>query len=139
MGADISCKRDDPLRDYSSVQMQQGKVLLDPDWNEQAAVVERRLRALAGHVLGRATVAHTTPDACRLTRSGERDPSIGRGRMYVDGFPAEHHGAAALELDERLAERSSVETLGRDTTLKVRPESIYGWPWTVDHSAKPDA
>ncbi len=70
MGADFSRIRINPLLDYAGVELKQGGVLLDADVNELVAIVDRRLRALASDVLGRATVSSTTPDAFKITVSG---------------------------------------------------------------------
>ena len=45
MSADISRVRFDPLRDFSGVVLQQGRLLLDADFNEYVALLDRRLRA----------------------------------------------------------------------------------------------
>ena len=45
MGADISRVRFDPLRDFAGVVLQQGRLLLDADFNEYVALLDRRLRA----------------------------------------------------------------------------------------------
>jgi hypothetical protein len=112
MGADFSRERFDPNRDYSGVLMQQGRVMLDADWNEQVSVVARRLRAAAADlgsrgpqlgVAGTAVVPRTTPDGFAITVVGGV-MSIGRGRIYVDGVLAENHGAGAPEWDALLAE-----------------------------------
>ena len=93
MAADFSRVRINPLADWAGVELQQGRVLLDADFNELVAVVDRRLRALASDVLGRATHSQTTPDAFKLSPVAGAF-SIGRGRMYVDGLLAENHGRA---------------------------------------------
>lgn len=117
MGADVSRVRFDPLRDHSGVLMQQGRLLLDADWNEQADVVARRIRAgtadLGSHgpvegIAGVAAYPATTPDAFRIT-VGEGGLLIGRGRMYVDGLLAENHGAGADEFDPVLSETRHAE------------------------------
>lgn len=92
MGADLSRIRLDPLRDHAGVVLQQGRVLLDADFNELVDVMDRRLRAAASDVLGRATVSSATPDAFRI-EAAAGGLAIGRGRMYVDGLLAECHGA----------------------------------------------
>ncbi|MFG2328079.1 DUF6519 domain-containing protein [Streptomyces sp. NPDC048604] len=112
MGADLSRVRFDALRDHSGVVMQQGRLLLDSDWNEFAAIVDRRLRAAAADLgspgisegfTGVAAVPRTTPDAFRIT-SAAGGLTIGRGRMYVDGLPAENHGTGdELAFDPLLA------------------------------------
>ena len=106
MGADFSRVFDHSLLGYSGVALKQGSVLLDSDVNELVAILDRRLRALAGDVLGRATVGANTPGAFRITVSGS-DLLIGRGRLYVDGLLAENHGAANFaerEFDDLMAE-----------------------------------
>ncbi|WP_372015294.1 DUF6519 domain-containing protein [Pseudoxanthomonas sp. 10H] len=104
MATDLSRIRHDPLLDWAGVQLKQGGVLLDADANELVAVLDRRLRALAGDVLGRSTVSQTTPDAFRIVPTGGGDLDIGRGRLYVDGLLAENHGGGAAAFDSLLAE-----------------------------------
>ena len=101
MGADFSRVRFNPLLDYSGVELEQGRVLLDADANELMAIVDRRLAALASDTLGRATVSSTTPDAFKITAVGS-DLLIGKGRFYVDGLLAENHGAASSDPAKRL-------------------------------------
>lgn len=125
MGADLSRVRFDALRDHSGVVMQQGRLLLDSDWNEFVAIVDRRLRAAAADLgtpgvtegfSGAAVVPRTTPDAFRITSSAD-GMTIGRGRMYVDGLLAENHGTGAAVLDPLLAEPSRAQ----DTPYEQQP------------------
>jgi hypothetical protein len=119
MHGDLSRVRFDPGRDHSGVVLQQGRLLLDADWNELVAILDRRLRAGAADldsagpvpgIVGVAVVPRTTPDAFRVTLSGGA-LSIGRGRMYVDGLVAENHGGPPLAFDRLLAEqRGTVDT-----------------------------
>src|SRR3954454_11054643 len=114
MGADLSRGRFDPLRDFAGVVLQQGRLLLDADFNEYVALLDRRLRAEtcdltsfgpdANHA-GTAWVPRQTPDGFRVTASGG-GLSIGRGRMYVDGLLAENHGITQTGFDSLLAERT---------------------------------
>jgi hypothetical protein len=96
MATDFSRIRSNPLLDYAGVQLKQGAVLLDADANEGTAILDRRLRALASDVLGRATVGSNTKDAFRITlgttSTGAQTLNIGPGRLYVDGLLAENHG-----------------------------------------------
>src|SRR5215472_892913 len=98
MSADFSKVRFNALVDYAGVELKQGAVLLDTDANELNAILDRRLRALAGDVLGRSTVGANTPDAFRITLDapspGTATLLIGPGRPYVDGLLAENHGKA---------------------------------------------
>src|SRR5437667_4424328 len=99
MGADISRVRFDPFDDFAGVVLQQGRLLLDADFNEYVALLDRRLRAETVDLtsfgpdpthVGVSWVPRLTPDAFRVTTSGG-GLTIGRGRMYVDGLLAENH------------------------------------------------
>lgn len=108
MATDFSRVRLNPLLDYAGVELKQGGVLLDADANELVEIVDRRLRALASDVLGRATVSATTKDAFKIAVTGSK-LTIGKGRLYVDGLLAENHGAtsdvsAKRVFDDLLAE-----------------------------------
>lgn len=100
----------DPLKDYSGVVMQQGRVQLDSDWNEWLAELSRRIQAGTLDILGRAVYPATTPHAFEITASspgGKNTLLIGPGRMYVDGLLAENHGdPKAARWDPALDEMS---------------------------------
>ena len=66
MGADFSRIRSNPLLDFAGVELKQGGVVLDADFNELVAAIDRRLRATASDILGRSTVSSTTPDAFKI-------------------------------------------------------------------------
>lgn len=113
MAADLSRVRFDALRDHSGVVLQQGRLLLDADWNELVDVLDRRLRASiadldspgpAAGAAGVAVVPRTTPDGFAVTLSGGT-LSIGRGRLYVDGVLAENHGTGPAAYDALLGEQ----------------------------------
>lgn len=53
MSGDYSRFPFDPRRNYSAVLLQQGRVLLDQDWNEQSAMASRGFRAAVVDLLGR--------------------------------------------------------------------------------------
>src|SRR6478672_6321228 len=114
MGADLSRVRFDPLRDFSGVVLQQGRLLLDADFNEFVALLDRRLRAETidltsfgpdPNQAGESWVPRQTPDGFRVTASGGK-LTIGRGRMYVDGLLAENHGTQTTGFDPLLSERT---------------------------------
>lgn len=112
MSGDYSRYRFDPWLDFAGVLMQQGRVQLDADWNEQADLLDRRLRAEGVDIFGLdptpgisgvAVVSPQTPTAFRIEAVGGTI-RIGRGRMYVNGLLAENHGRGNPELDPVLAE-----------------------------------
>ncbi|MFJ8074329.1 DUF6519 domain-containing protein [Streptomyces sp. NPDC096176] len=89
MHADISRDTFRPDRHYSAVVAQQGRVQLDADANEQAAIQLHQARTVASDLIG----AHGGPrDAAGFEvrfLGGSReldDVSIGAGRYYVDGI-----------------------------------------------------
>ncbi len=128
MPADISRVRFDPLRDFAGVVLQQGRLLLDADFNELVALLDRRLRAETSDLTsfgpdpdhaGVAWVPRQTPDAFRVTLTGGA-LSIGRGRMYVDGLLAENHGTELDGFDPLLSEVTGTA----DTPYAAQPY----WP-----------
>jgi len=101
---DISRKRFQPRKNYGGVVMQQGRVQLDADWNENVAIRDRRDRSETYDTFGTCIYPETTPDAFKIEASGGT-LEIGPGRMYVDGLQAENHGLDPLEWDPHLAEQ----------------------------------
>jgi hypothetical protein len=105
MSGDYSRKTFEPRENFSGVGMQQGRVQLDADWNEQSAIQDRRWRAETVDIIGRCGYPRATPDAFRITNAGGA-LEIGPGRMYVDGLLAENHGGTPLVFDATLAEET---------------------------------
>jgi Family of unknown function (DUF6519) len=89
MKGDFSRQTADPKKHYSGVLMQQGRVQLDADWNEQLAISQHRVQTEAQDVIG--------PGAAPLAGGGFAisftqdisDLTISPGRMYVDGILCE--------------------------------------------------
>lgn len=114
MSGDYSKHGFNPNKDYSGVLMQQGRVQLDRDWNEQIEIQDRRLRAETADLLGRCGVPQETPDGFKIDVLDARPPlTIGRGRIYVDGLLAENHGAG-LVFHTLLAELRGTASLRYD-------------------------
>ncbi|MFB7469380.1 DUF6519 domain-containing protein [Kitasatospora sp. NPDC056184] len=92
MHADFSRLTFRPGKHYSAVLTQQGRVQLDADANEQAAIERYQLRTLAADLIGR----HGGPAAAAGFAIGHvpgshdlDDLTIGGGRYYVDGVLCE--------------------------------------------------
>ncbi|MGA1875562.1 MAG: DUF6519 domain-containing protein [bacterium] len=89
MSGDFSRKTFDKKKHYSGVLMQQGRVQLDADWNEQLEIHQHRTETEAKDVIGRCGVPKKEdgfkidifPDGSDLT--------ISPGRIYVDGLLCE--------------------------------------------------
>ena len=81
-----------PEKRYSSVLMQQGRVQLDADSNEQVEILKRRWEVQAMDTFGKCVVPTSIPGnatAFQITIAGPDDLNIDAGRMYVDGLLAE--------------------------------------------------
>src|SRR6266571_3166052 len=93
MKADFTRVTFDPTKHYSRVLMQQGRVQLDADWNEQAAILLHYLQALTADLIG----PFGGPDSDMLgfalfNALPNTDFMIGGGRYYVDGLLCESEG-----------------------------------------------
>jgi len=89
MKADFTRDAFDPLKRFTRVLMQQGRVQLDADWNEQAAILLRYTQALAADLIG----PHGGPTAnlgFQIADSNvPTDFAITPGHYYVDGILCE--------------------------------------------------
>ncbi len=98
MKGDFSTWRFDPTKHFTQVLKQQGRVDLDSDWNEQAAISQHMMRTLIMDLLG----AQGGPvnycgfgleDAASVgLKPAAGDFVIGEGRYYVDGLLVENSG-----------------------------------------------
>jgi hypothetical protein len=92
MNGDFSRLTFDPSKHYSSVLLQQGRVQLDADGNEQASLGLHYLRAFIADIIG----SHGgTVDSFKITPVGGAnnevvDIEIGAGHYYVDGILCEN-------------------------------------------------
>jgi hypothetical protein len=93
MSGDYTRFTDKPQKRYSGVLMQQGRVQLDADWNEQTEIVKRRWQTQAIDTFGHCAVPKdTNPDAFKVLAFVVGPPSnltLGEGRIYVEGLIAE--------------------------------------------------
>lgn len=129
MKGDFSRFTYDPARHYSRVNMQQGRVQLDADWNEQVEIQLHYLRALAfdligpyggplnncGFSIGFQDLAgeNRSGKVVRLHPSGHGDFTIGRGRYYVAGLLCENDADCLFSAQPHYA----AELLGAGTYL----------------------
>lgn len=83
MKGDFSRLTYDQEKQFSRVFMQQGRVQLDADWNEQAAIFLESLRSLTADVIG----SHGGMTATSFQiEPGETGFHIKKGRYYVQGI-----------------------------------------------------
>jgi hypothetical protein len=89
MNGDITRSTFSQEKHYSGVRMQQGRVQLDADWNEQLDITAHRIEAEAADVIGGCGgPLHAAGFA--LTPGPVAVPTIGKGRYYVNGILCEN-------------------------------------------------
>ncbi|MDR4484422.1 MAG: DUF6519 domain-containing protein [Nitrospirales bacterium] len=90
MKGDFSRNTFDPGKHFSRVLLQQGRVQLDADSNEQTAILLHYLRTLAADLIG-PSAGPAGSDGFKIKSSIENnDFHIGPGRYYVDGILCEN-------------------------------------------------
>ncbi|HEX2210212.1 MAG TPA: DUF6519 domain-containing protein [Longimicrobium sp.] len=90
MHADITRDTFDPARDFTRVLMQQGRVPLDADLNEQASIHLHYLRALATDLIGPHGGPRDDLGFAITWDEANRSLTVGRGRYYVNGVLCEN-------------------------------------------------
>lgn len=101
MEGDFTRNSDDPRNQFSGVLMQQGRVQLDADWNEQWAIQTRALRTALSDLIGQ----HGGPAGklgfalAQDEKDEGRNLTISTGPYYVDGIRCEAVGAQPISVD----------------------------------------
>jgi len=94
MQADFSRTTFDPAKHFSAVLAQQGRVSLDADFNEQAAILLRQLRTAITDIVGPAGAPAGDNGGFEVSavtgRKPTEDLAISAGRMYVGGVLIEN-------------------------------------------------
>lgn len=94
MKGDFSRLTFDQKNQFTRVLMQQGRVQLDADWNEQAGILLHYLQALAADLIGPSGGPEAALGFKIEADNNERgelvDLKIGNGRYYVDGLLCEN-------------------------------------------------
>ena len=117
MKGDFSRDSFDPTKNVYRVLMQQGRVQLDADWNEQIATLLYRLEAVVSDLFG--PFVGPEHDCGFEIRASDNDDDafvIGAGRYYLGGALAEN-------FDNRLSFSRA------DDALKVGPHLVYLDVW----------
>jgi hypothetical protein len=87
--ADLTRSTFRPEKHYRSVRMQQGRVQLDADWNEQVDIVEHLDETTRIDVIGRCGAPEANAGFGIDATPGGADLTISPGRLYVDGIVCE--------------------------------------------------
>ncbi len=89
MAGDFSRNTFDSRKHFSGVLMQQGRVLVDAEWNEQLAIQHHRTHAETRDVVGRCGTPKAE-DGFHISQTPQGDDLlIAPGRYYVDGLLCE--------------------------------------------------
>lgn len=97
MASDTSRVTFDPHNSFSGVFLQQGRAVLDADWNELVALFQRRIRTETVDTIGRAVVPIETPEGFEIRLTNDGGLEYGRGRFYCDGYSCESWGQAEFD------------------------------------------
>ena len=144
MQGDFTRDTFDPSKHFSRVLMQQGRVQVDADWNEQTSILLHYLRTLAKDILGPyagpasdlgfeiitkgmflgpaldTKLAAIEPDAARRTALktalDNGNLIIGPGRYYVEGVLVENGGAVLY-----------TEQPGYPFNDETKPDALKNW------------
>ena len=122
MKADLSRATFDQARRYRSVRMQQGRVQLDADWNEQQDILNRRIEIETRDSLGPVAVPLDNP-GFGLTPAG-KDLTISAGRLYVDGLLCDNPDSATVAHQPDLPATASPVLPAGATLLPLPPKDI---------------
>lgn len=102
MKGDFSRNSFDRLKHFRRVLMQQGRVQLDSDWNEQVSILLHYMQALAADIIG--PYAGPAGDNCgfEIGAKNANPPNftIGKGRYYVNGILCENDADDISYLDQ---------------------------------------
>ena len=88
MSSDYSRLIFDRKKHYSAVRMQQGRVLLDSDWNAQSDIYQDRLHKQTVDVIGKTGVPLYS-NGFELSLHSDSELSISQGRIYINGLLCE--------------------------------------------------
>jgi hypothetical protein len=124
MPGDYTRLRFNASTNASGVLQQQGRVMLDQDWNELVEIIDRRWRAETVDIIGTGVVPRDTPHGFEIQVTGANDLTIGQGRIYVDGLLAENHGSVP-QFDTVLEETPGTQPIA----FAAQPYIPNPWPF----------
>ena len=111
MKGDFTRATFDARNHFSRVLMQQGRVQLDADWNEQAAILLHYMQTLAKDLIGSYAGPAGDDYGFAISAGESYDFMIGKGRYYVDGLLCENDADCAYSNQPDYAPLPQAETL----------------------------
>jgi hypothetical protein len=131
MKADLSRLTFDPKRRYSGVLMQQGRVQLDSEWNEQQEINQHRAQTGSKDVIGpRGTPIDQEGGATGFEITA-RDGAlfIGEGHVYVDGVLCVNEGPLPYDEQPDLPSAEDLTGWMEGAGSDFRPGLVYLDVW----------
>src|SRR5262252_1365488 len=118
MKGDFSRRTFRPERHYSGVLMQQGRVQLDADWNEQVDIETHLDETTRIDVIGRCGMPEDDAGFEVTPSADQSDLLLSSGRAYVDGILCENDGSpiSIVELEAAKAQLAALVADGRPLT-----------------------
>jgi hypothetical protein len=116
MNADLTRSTFRPERHYSGVRMQQGRVQVDADWNEQVDIGAHLDETTRVDVIGRCGMPEDNAGFEITPAADGSDLLLSPGRAYVDGILCESDASliALLDVDVSKAKLASFVADGRE-------------------------
>ncbi|MCL2875438.1 MAG: DUF4815 domain-containing protein [Betaproteobacteria bacterium] len=96
MKGDFSRFNFDRKKLYNAVLMQQGRLQLDSDWNEQVRIAEHRYSSFFRDMVGRAG----TPQNMAMELVGGTNLTLKKGAYYIDGLLIENEEPITLDVPD---------------------------------------
>ena len=137
MKADLTRSTDKQDQHYRAVRMQQGRVQLDADWNEQQDILNRRIESETVDTLGHSGGPLANPGFL-LTGNG-KNIGIGVGRYYVEGLLCENANPVTAISQPHLPGNASPVLPANATLLQLPPANAtpLGEIKVYDNNAAP--
>ena len=111
MGGDYSRRSFEAKKHFSQVLMQQGRPLLDHDFNTQSTILDRLMRTTTLDSIGRCGVPADLPDSFKIDLDENDNITIGPGRIWVDGHLVENYGNPPESFDPALSENRGTNSI----------------------------
>ena len=92
----------DSSNQYSRVFMQQGRVSIDADWNEQVSILHHHQRTFAGAVIGPHAASWMLPMSFHVRAVEDEGLLVMPGHYFVNGILCENYGRTQLNFDDLL-------------------------------------
>lgn len=128
MKGDFSRQTFDAKKHYTRVLMQQGRVQLDSDWNEQQSIHQHRTSTESKDVVG-ASGAPLRDAGFLISAADGKTLMIGRGRYYVEGVLCENENETPYK--SQLDFPNAPDVIALLTNAQATAAIIYLDVWTL--------